>query len=247
LKEQNDIEGNEQDNVFSNNACLSQFEVFASDQPLNSPEMESKFGNITTQFNDNSPWISARKSSETGKSSGIGDNEPWELEDNGEEIITPVPTTSRFSAFNNDEFSITEKADSHINFFSDSFNPPIIAETNSNANKENDDGHFTKQISNEDIDQSFAKSVRFDDNVQKIRAPTPQKDILNESKSSTTSDSNEVEIDDITPSFETISDRITDHMETSFVNVDTTDVKVYISFLILINEVSILFSDGTST
>jgi hypothetical protein len=234
LKEQNDIEGNEQDNVFSNNACLSQFEVFASDQPLNSPEMESKFGNITTQFNDNSPWISAKKSSETGKSSGIGDNEPWELEDNGEEIITPVPTTNRLSAFNND-------------FFSDSFNPSIIAEIDSNANKENDDGHFTKQISNEDIDQSFAKSVRFDDNVQKIRAPTPQKDILNESKSSTTSDSNEVEIDDITPSFETISDRITDHMETSFVNVDTTDVKVYISFLILINEVSILFSDGTST
>ncbi len=234
MKEQNDIEGNEQDNVFSNNACLSQFEVFASDQPLNSPEMESKFGNITTQFNDNSPWISAKKSSETGKSSGIGDNEPWELEDNGEEIITPVPTTNRLSAFNND-------------FFSDSFNPSIIAEIDSNANKENDDGHFTKQISNEDIDQSFAKSVRFDDNVQKIRAPTPQKDILNESKSSTTSDSNEVEIDDITPSFETISDRITDHMETSFVNVDTTDVKVYISFLILINEVSILFSDGTST
>lgn len=246
MRERNDIEDNEQDNLFSNNARLSQFEAFASDQPLNLPEIEltSQFNNEFNAFSqlqqstdDNAPWISVEKSSEISKSSGIGENEPWELEDHGEEKMTPVPTTTRLSAFNDsDYFSTTEKPDSLNNFFSDSFNPPIITEEQSNNNKENYDDHFTKQQSNENIDQSFVKSVRFDDNIQKIRAPTPSKEIHNESKS----DSDEVEIDDITPTFETIgSDRITDHMETSYVTVDKTDIAVCLSFLISINKVFI--------
>ncbi|CAF0786531.1 unnamed protein product [Adineta steineri] len=244
-REQEEIETNEQENFFSKKARLSQFEVFASDQPLNSPEIESKFSNINTQFgndfnefsqlqqstDDNAAWISVDKSSEMVKSNNFGDNEPWELEDHGEEKITPVPTTMRLSAFNDNEFATNEKRNSQNNFFSDSFNPPTFTENDSNNNKENSPDHFIKKQTNEDIDQSIPKSVRFDDRIQNIRSPTPPTDILNESKSSTKSDSDDIDIDDISPSFETGNDQITDHtMETSYVNVDTTDVKAEHSY-----------------
>ncbi|CAF4036699.1 unnamed protein product, partial [Rotaria sp. Silwood1] len=40
-----------------------------------------------------------------------------------------------------------------------------------------------------------------------------------------------VEVNYVAPSFETVGDHITDHMQTSYVNVDETDVKVCIYFL----------------
>ncbi len=197
-----ETEINEHENIFSNKAHLSEFEAFASEEPLHSPEIESKFANITSQFDeefnessqidDNAPWTSIEKP--TG---GIGDDEPWELEDNGEEKITPVPTTTRLvSAFNDNEYSSIEKFNSSKNFFSDSFNP------------------------NEEIEQTLTKSVRFDDRIQNIRSPTPPIDNI---ESPTTSDSNEVVVDDIIPNFETINNQ----MEASYVTIDETDIKVY--------------------
>ncbi len=197
-----EIEINEEENFFPNKEHLSQFDAFASDQPLYSPEIQSKFADITAQFDeefnepsqtdDNAPWTAIEKPNDTTKSSGIGGDEPWELEDHGEEKMIPIPTTTRFaSAFNDNDSAPIGKVTLHQNIFSDSFNPT------------------------EDTEHILTKTVRFDDNVQKIRAPTPPKE-------SSSSDSDDVEIEDITPNFETINDR----MEASYVNIDETDLKV---------------------
>ncbi|UJR15839.1 hypothetical protein I4U23_002765 [Adineta vaga] len=212
-------ESNNQEDFFANNSRLSHFEAFASDQPLHSPEFDSKFASIPNQFNDNfnqsssspqqstddnAPWISVDKSFETVESNAIGDNEPWELEDHKEENLTPVPTTTRLSAFDDSEFSSTKELDSNQNFFSDSFNPPTLK----------------GKRSNEEIDdQSGSKAVRFDDRVQNIRVPTPPNDTFDESKLSTKGDSNDIEIDDITPSFQT------DLTESNYTIVTKRDAK----------------------
>jgi hypothetical protein len=84
------------------------------------------------------------------------------------------------------EHSLTEKK----NFFSDSFDQY------------------------EDAEETVTKTVRFDDNVESIRAATPPED--------TPSDS-----DEITPTFEPVSDRI----DASYVNIDETDLTVCIYFI----------------
>ena len=75
---------NEEENFFSNNARSSQFEAFASDQPLHSTELQSKFTHITAQldneFVESSPWTTVEKPTETIKSTAIIADEPWELE-----------------------------------------------------------------------------------------------------------------------------------------------------------------------
>jgi hypothetical protein len=199
--------------------------------------MEAKFGTIAALINnefipssqiqqstdDDAAWTSIEKPSEPVRSSGIGDNEPWELEDTGEEKITPIPTTDRLtSAFNDHEYSTIEKPDAHNNFFSDAFNPPaIIIEKRSNisdSDKEDSIDYFPKHQPVEDTEPALSKSVRFDDNVQNIRPTTPPKSNLYESESSETSDSDEVEVDEITPTFEAVPE----HVE--------TNIKVYISF-----------------
>ena len=175
-------------------------EAFPTNQPS---QIESKYANITSQFDDefnessqtdaNAAWTSIEKPIETTKSSGIGDDEPWELEDNGEEKMTPIPTTTRLTP---NEYSPTGKVNLHANF-SDSFHP------------------------NEDTEHTQTKTVRFDDNVQKIRAPTPPKETL---ESSSTNDSDEIEVDDITTSFEKVNPR----METSYVTISEADLNVRI-------------------
>jgi hypothetical protein len=102
------------------------------------------------------------------------------------------------SPFNDDEYAITEKSTLQNNFFSDSFNPPIIIETRPSNEQETSTAYFPEQ--------PLTKSVRFDDNIQNI---TPTND--------------DIEIEDIIPTFETI----TNHMETSFVNIDETDIKPF--------------------
>lgn len=186
MTEQKEIEVNEQENIFTNQSHLIEFEAFASEQPLHSP----KFTHITSQFDDededvdenNALWTKVEKPT---------NNEPWELEDNGEEKMTPVPTSARItSPFNEDDYFPTEKNNSNKNFFSDSFNPSGEAE------------------------QTLSKSVRFDDNIQSIRSPTPPLS-AKENYESSGSDSDKVEIDDITP-----------NLETSFINIDENDLKV---------------------
>jgi hypothetical protein len=106
---------------------------------------------------------------ETNKSSGIGDDEPWELEDSTDEKLTPIPTTVRLSSpFNDDEYSTTEKSAAQKNFFSDSFIPPKILETRPSNEPENSDDDLSHHQSNETTEQPLTKSVRFDDNIQNI-------------------------------------------------------------------------------
>ena len=145
----------------------------------------------TSPIEENSPWTTV----EATKSSGIGDDEPWELEDNGEEKMTPIPTTTRLSSpFNDGDLSPVGKVNLHSNFFSDSFQP------------------------NEDNEQTLTKTVRFDDNVQNIRAATPPKDQFE----IPSSESDDIEVDDIIPNFENNIDR----MDTSFVQIDEKDLQV---------------------
>ncbi len=176
----------------------SQLEAFTTDQ---TSQIESKFANITAQFDEefnessqtdaNAAWTSIEKPFETIKSSGIGDDEPWELEDNGEEKIIPIPTTTRLSS---NEYSSNGKVHLHS---SDLFNQ------------------------NEEMEHTLTKTVRFDDNVQNIRAPTPPPKETLESSSST-NDSDEIEVDDIATSFERINHR----MEASYVTINEADLNV---------------------
>ncbi|CAF0999358.1 unnamed protein product [Rotaria sordida] len=223
--DENEIETDEQNNIFSQRTHSLEFEAFASDQPLDSSEIESKFPNITAQFNDefdessqqqqqqpstddNTPWITIEKTPETIQTSSINKDEPWELEDSGEENITP------------------EKSNLHKNYFSDSFNVPTAIEKHPNDDKDNYDDYFTKQQLNENIEQSLTKNAYDDDNKENMQTTTSLKDNINATESSTTSDSDIVEVNDIAPNVETINDRITDHMQTSYVNVDEADVKI---------------------
>lgn len=161
---------NEEENFFSNNARSSQFEAFASDEPLDSAELQSKYTHITgpldDQFVESSPWTTVEKSND----------EPWELEDN-------MLRTTRADS------PVDEINDSKTNYFFDSFNPV------------------------KEPDQTLSKSVRFNDNVQNIRASTPP-------ASSLTMESTEV---DITPSF--------NRMETSYVQINETDLIVSITIV----------------
>lgn len=172
------MESNEEENFFSNQPRSSLFQEFASDEPLQHSEVQSNLTSATTQldeeFNQTSPWTYVEKPIETPKSSGIGDNEPWELEDHGEEKITPIPATIRLAS------TFNENENSQKNYFSDSFNPV----------------EQTEHIS--------GKTVRFDDNVQKIRASTPPSD--ENLRSSLTM---ELDVNEITPQFNTMETDLT--------------------------------------
>ncbi|CAF1067262.1 unnamed protein product [Adineta ricciae] len=194
---------NAQETLFDNNSRLSHFEAFASDRPLHSSDQDSKFANIISQFDDDfdrltasqqqqqpvdddAPWVSVDKPPEPVQSSTVEENEPWELEDHHNENLTPVPTTVRFSAFNDHESASTEKVNPNQNFFSDSFNPPTIKEEHANE---------------ETVVQPGPKTVHLDDQVQTKRSPTPSTDAFDETKISAKEDPDDIDIDDISPSF----------------------------------------------
>lgn len=126
----------------------------------------------------------------------MDDNEPWELEDHGEEKITPIPATIRLaSALNDNETS-------QKNYFSDSFNPM------------------------EQTEQSFAKTVRFDDNVQNIRASTPP-------SNDKTMESEELDVNDITPQFNRMETDLPSLESTPRIdNIDSTKLSNRILFAI---------------
>ena len=200
------------------------FEAFASDQPLDASEIEDRFACITAQFDepmlsaastdaDNSPWTSMRQQAAPVKSSGIGDDEPWELEDSGEEKQAALPQDSSFfAAFKDDElFSNTLKSDAPQNFFDDAFNPPAIDVKQSPIStrmqvKENkqdsDDDEDVKYPSAAKADPAFFTSNLSDRRQSSIDVVITQPDDDgDQSKSSTTSDSDELEINEIKPTF----------------------------------------------
>ncbi|CAF2048820.1 unnamed protein product [Rotaria magnacalcarata] len=230
--ETNAFEVDDENNIFSHNARSVQFEAFASDQPLDTSEIGSKFSNIITEINnevdessqqltnDNSPWITVDNTFETVQTDGPNKDEPWELEDSTEEKLTPALTkASQLSAaFNDNEFSTTDKSDLQKNFFSDSFNAP--------TDIENYDNYFTKQELNGNTEETSGENTHIGINKENLPIGTTLKDNVNASESPATSDSDVIEVNDITTDFETINDRNTDPMQTSYVNINEKDIKV---------------------
>lgn len=148
------------------------------------------------------------------KSSGIGDDEPWELEDSGEEKPAVLPQdTSFFAAFKDDEqFNNTLKSDAPQNFFDDAFNPPTVEVKQSpiatrmavkeNKQDDDDDDDDVNYPSAATADPAFFASNLSDRRRSSIDVVITQPDDdVNQSKSSTTSDSDELEINEIQPTF----------------------------------------------
>ncbi|CAF5109183.1 unnamed protein product, partial [Rotaria magnacalcarata] len=241
--ETNAFEVDDENNIFSHNARSVQFEAFASDQPLDTSEIGSKFSNIITEINnevdessqqltnDNSPWITVDNTFETVQTDGPNKDEPWELEDSTEEKLTPALTkASQLSAaFNDNEFSTTDKSDLQKNFFSDSFNAP--------TDIENYDNYFTKQELNGNTEETSGENTHIGINKENLPIGTTLKDNVNASESPATSDSDVIEVNDITTDFETINDRNTDPMQTSYVNINEKDIKVCIAIILSSNKI----------
>ncbi|CAF4775058.1 unnamed protein product, partial [Rotaria socialis] len=150
---------------------------------------------------------------------GPNKDEPWELEDSTEEKLPPTFTkASQLSAaFNDNEFSTTDKSDLQQNFFSDSFNALTAVE--------NCDNYFTKQKLNGNTEETLGENTHIDINKENLPIETALKGNVSASESSATSDSDVIEVNDITTDFETINDRNTDPMQTSYVNINETDIK----------------------
>ncbi|CAF1147757.1 unnamed protein product [Rotaria sp. Silwood1] len=204
-----DDQSKKEANMFAN---TSQFEAYASDQPLNTLGVKSITGEVDNEFHEASSEA-FQQQSDIMKSTA-GDDEPWELEDNGEEKIKPMPATisQRYNSYDNVPLdSPTLRVAPAL--------PPTIKESEDEENTGESDGedydkYFSKHKSTEETSAApLSKTVRFDENIEKVAVLTP-KDSLNESlASTTTSDTDEIEDeDDMTPNFQTISDRITDFM-----------------------------------
>ena len=133
---------------------------------------------------DSGLWAPASQPFQSARSSGIGGDEAWELEDTGDEKMTPLAAvSSRLSAaFNDEEFATADRVHPGDNFFSDTFNPSLVE-----------------------------KQPRSSDNVQETSAVMVQHDDLDESKSSTSRDSEELEMSSIVPTLAFAAD----HMEST--------------------------------
>jgi hypothetical protein len=219
-----DDETNGQENFFENKSTFPQFEAFASDQPLNTPGIDSITAGIENEFDQSSQiqdsTTSTEQQSEMIKTTG-GDDEPWELEDSGEQKIKPVPT------------SIIQKNHSYNNFFPNAQTSGSDGEGNDDEDgKENYDDYFSKNQSTEHVETSIPKNVRFDDdNIENVAVLTP-KDSLDRSESLSTPDDDDpdgIDDEDITTNLQMVSDRIADHMNAREItnnNNEPTEVTV---------------------
>jgi prune family protein 2 len=193
---ENDNQPTKYESFLENQPRLSQFDEFASDHPLNTPGRESIVSEIDRQFDESLQKI--RKSTDT-------DNEPWELEDNSEENLKPMPT------------SVTQNQDLYNKYFPDnriSTSEPVAPLTtitideesedednNDEAKKENYDDYFSKYETPKNsqlVESPTLKSVRFSDKLPNVAVLTPKQSInLSESsKSTSTNDSDETDDDD---------------------------------------------------
>ncbi|CAF0963550.1 unnamed protein product [Adineta steineri] len=219
-----DDELNEKENFFDNKPGFAQFEAFASDQPLNSQVLDSLRADIDNELDQSSQiqdsTISIDQQSEIIKSTDGGDNEPWELEDSGDEKLKPVPTDTML------------KNDSYTNFFPNNEASSLTATiegSDDDKEKDNYDDYFAQQQqSNEQNEASLSKTVRFDENINNVAVLTP-KDSLDRTESSDTPiDSDDDDgMEGITLNLRAPSDRIADHMnetETDYKN-ETIEVK----------------------
>ncbi|CAF3662573.1 unnamed protein product [Rotaria sordida] len=205
-------------NIFATTSRLSQFEAYASDQPLNT--LDEVDGEYEEALSD-----PLEQKSNITKSTG-GDDEPWELEDSGEEKVKPIPAI------------ISQKYDSYDNVPLDS---PVLRvasklppkkeefkhkeESTDDSEQENYDNYFDKHKPTEDTSETpISKTVRFDENIEKVAVLTPQDSLDGSAASTTSSDTDDIEDEeDTTLNFQTVNDRITDYMSEKETNKKETN------------------------
>lgn len=136
--------------------------------------------------------------------------EPWELDDIGEENLKVKP------------FSIKNKFESYDNVPLDS--PKLeISDNKDGSSDENEednyDNYFSKQKRTSDTEPQSSKSVRFDENIEKVNVLTPKDSLEGSIASSTPSDTDEdTDNEEIPSNFNTITDRISDFMDEDQMN-----------------------------
>ena len=206
----------EEDNFFGTNSRLSQFEAFASEQPLHTLSIGSIKAKIDNEFYESSQipeTTSTEQQLEIMKSIG-DDEESWELEDSGEETIKPIATNIEQSYDAYDDVSPNIQA----SMLAPNLSSKSEESEDDESEKENYDDYFTQHRQNEDPEVPSSKTVRFDKNIEQVAVLTPKDSLDQLSTSSTTSDTDEMEDIILTSDFQAVSDRITDYM-----NVKETD------------------------
>ena len=170
------------ESFFENQSRLSQFEAFASDQPLNTHGLES----VTTQ---------------RPKSTDDND-EPWELEDHSEENLKPIPTniTQKYDPSNSYlADSIPSTSVPPLPMTTIPINEDSEDEENDQVQTENYDHYFSQfqnTGNNHSIESPSLKTVRFSEKLPDIAVITPKNSLNVSDSSTTTSDSDGTDDDD---------------------------------------------------
>ena len=252
-----DEEAQPEEPLFDDQSPGAHFEAFASEQPLNTFGIETDIDNQFAPTADehkttdtSTPWPSSNLNEprREQKLSTGADDEPWELDESGEDRRDPKPPTdagqnniynSFFPEIQSSRLA-APRAASTLSSTSDS--DEAEGETQEKEVKEQDnyDDYFSKKVPSEDdkaTDVPSSKSVRFDENIEKVAVLTP-KDSLDASESPSSKDSDDDDDDDADGDHEfnlrtvntlqTVSDRITDHMNGSDVQEqETTEVQAH--------------------
>lgn len=254
-----DEETQPEEPLFDDQSRRSHFEAFASEQPLNTFGIDTIAADIDNQFaptadehkttDTSTPWPSTNldEPRREPKLSTGADDEPWELDESGEDRLAPKPTidagqnnvyNSFFPEIQSPRLA-APRAASTLSSTSDS--DEAEGETREKEVKEQDnyDDYFAKQVPREEdkaTDGPLSKSVRFDENIEKVAVLTPKDSLdASESPSSKDSDDDDDDADGDTEfnlrtvnTLQTVSDRITDHMNGSDVQEqETTQVQIH--------------------
>ena len=177
------------ESFFGNKSRLSQFEEFASDQPLNIPGLDPIAAEIHQQMNESSIR-------------GTINDEPWELEENSEENLRPVPTMvtqkqQSYSSYLPEENILASRPPVPLSMTSISISGESDDGENGGGENENHDDHFTNYGMNGNAElneNSLSKTVRFSEKLTNVAMITP-KDSLNISESPPPSDSYQTDDD----------------------------------------------------
>lgn len=178
------------ESFFGNKLRLSQFEEFASDQPLNIPGLDPIAAEIHQQMNESSIR-------------GTINDEPWELEENSEENLRPVPTMvtqkhESYSSYLPEENLLASRPSVPLSMTSISISGESDDGENGGRENENHDDHFPHYGMNGNAElneNSLSKTVRFSEKLTNVAMITP-KDSLNISESPPPSDSDQIDDDD---------------------------------------------------
>lgn len=181
------------ESFFGNQSRLSQFQEFASEQPLSIPGLDPIAAEIHQQIDESS---SKRNTDDLN-------DEPWELEEHSEENLKPVPTivTQKQNSYDSNYLPqdnlLTSTLPARLSMASISISGESEGEENGGEENENYDDYFTNHTPNgngESTENPSSKTVRFSEKLTNVAMITP-KASLNVSDSGTTSDSDDSDDD----------------------------------------------------